>query len=212
MEATDSHEEAQARCTEMARYAKALAHPTRLRILMLLSNQSCCFTGDLTEWLSVAQSTVSQHLQELKNAGLIQGTIHPPRTRYCLNQANWARARETFQDFFALFGPTLDAGLPPEADVTPPSGPDFHPTKTNITTTMKNVKILGTGCPKCKQTTQAVEQIVSDLKLDIQIDKVEDIAQIMAYDVMSTPAVVVDGEVKIKGRVPTADELKALLA
>jgi DNA-binding transcriptional ArsR family regulator len=85
---------------EMARFAKALAHPTRLEILRLLSTQSCCFTGDLVEILPIAQSTVSQHLKELKNAGLIQGEIEPPKTRYCINQENWRKAKLLFHDFF----------------------------------------------------------------------------------------------------------------
>lgn len=77
---------------------------------------------------------------------------------------------------------------------------------------MKNVKILGTGCPKCKQTTSMVEKAVEELGLnDVTIEKVEDIMKIMEYDVMSTPAVVLDGEVKIKGRVPSVSELKELL-
>ncbi|MBT8230894.1 MAG: metalloregulator ArsR/SmtB family transcription factor [Bacteroidia bacterium] len=85
---------------EMARFAKALAHPTRLEILRLLSTQSCCFTGELTEMLPIAQSTVSQHLKELKMAGLIQGEINPPKTRYCINQENWRKAKLMFLDFF----------------------------------------------------------------------------------------------------------------
>lgn len=85
---------------EMARFAKALAHPTRLEILRLLSTQSCCFTGDLVEVLPIAQSTVSQHLKELKNAGLIQGEINPPKIRYCINQENWRKAKLLFAAFF----------------------------------------------------------------------------------------------------------------
>jgi ArsR family transcriptional regulator, arsenate/arsenite/antimonite-responsive transcriptional repressor len=84
----------------MARFAKALGHPTRLEILKLLENQSCCFTGDLVEILPIAQSTVSQHLKELKNAGLIQGEVNPPQVRYCINQANWKIAKNLFADFF----------------------------------------------------------------------------------------------------------------
>ena len=77
---------------------------------------------------------------------------------------------------------------------------------------MKDVKILGTGCPKCKQTTSMVEKAVEELGLtDVNIEKVEDIMKIMEYNVMSTPAVVIDGEIKIKGRVPTVNELKELL-
>lgn len=85
---------------EMAKFAKALAHPTRLEILRLLSNQSCCFTGDLVEKLPIAQSTVSQHLKELKSAGLIQGEINPPKIKYCINKVNWDKARILFSDFF----------------------------------------------------------------------------------------------------------------
>jgi len=77
---------------------------------------------------------------------------------------------------------------------------------------MKNVKILGTGCPKCKQTTTMVEKAVSELGLtDVNIEKVEDIMKIMEYNVMSTPAVVIDGEIKVKGRVPSISELKVML-
>ena len=85
---------------EMARFAKALGHPTRLFILKHLENQSCCFTGDLVEVLPIAQSTVSQHLKELKEAGLIQGEVNPPKIKYCINQKNWKRARNLFGDFF----------------------------------------------------------------------------------------------------------------
>lgn len=85
---------------EIAKFAKALAHPMRLEILRLLSTQSCCFTGDLVEVLPIAQSTVSQHLKELKNAGLIQGEINPPKIKYCINQENWRRAKLLFAAFF----------------------------------------------------------------------------------------------------------------
>ena len=77
---------------------------------------------------------------------------------------------------------------------------------------MKNVKILGTGCPKCKQTVSMVEKAVEELgRTDVTIEKIEDIMKIMEYDVMSTPAVVIDDEIKIKGRVPSVKELKELL-
>ena len=85
---------------EMAKFAKALAHPTRLEILRLLSTQSCCFTGDLVEVLPIAQSTVSQHLKELKNAGLIQGEISAPKIKYCINKENWRKAKLLFASFF----------------------------------------------------------------------------------------------------------------
>jgi small redox-active disulfide protein 2 len=77
---------------------------------------------------------------------------------------------------------------------------------------MKDIKILGTGCPKCKQTEAVVRQVVDELGVEAQIEKVEDIVQIMTYNVLSTPAVVLDGVVKIKGRVPNASEIKGLLS
>jgi len=85
---------------ELARFAKAMAHPTRIAILKHLENQSCCFTGDLVEVFPLAQSTVSQHLKELKSAGLIQGELKPPKIKYCINQKNWNKAKNLFIDFF----------------------------------------------------------------------------------------------------------------
>ena len=74
---------------QTARFAKALGHPVRIAILQLLNNQSCCFHGDMAEELPIAKSTLSQHLNELKDAGLIQGNITPPTIRYCINRENW---------------------------------------------------------------------------------------------------------------------------
>ena len=85
---------------ELAMFAKALAHPTRIAILKHLENQSCCFTGDLVDILPLAQSTISQHLKELKNVGLIQGELKPPKIKYCINQENWNKAKELFANFF----------------------------------------------------------------------------------------------------------------
>ncbi|MDD2491825.1 MAG: winged helix-turn-helix domain-containing protein [Bacteroidales bacterium] len=85
--------------TQLARYAKALGHPVRIAILELLSSQTCCYHGDMSEIIPVAKSTLSQHLKELKDAGLIQGTITPPTVKYCINRENWDRAREMFSTF-----------------------------------------------------------------------------------------------------------------
>lgn len=76
---------------------------------------------------------------------------------------------------------------------------------------MKTIKILGTGCPKCKQTEAIVRATLAELGIEAHVEKVEDIQQIMAYNILSTPAVVVDEEVKIKGRIPTKEEMKSLL-
>lgn len=83
----------------IARFAKAMGHPIRMHVLELLSKQTCCYSGDLTEVLPIAKSTLSQHLKELKNAGLIQGEIEAPKIKYCLNQENWKLAQELFTKF-----------------------------------------------------------------------------------------------------------------
>jgi small redox-active disulfide protein 2 len=76
---------------------------------------------------------------------------------------------------------------------------------------MTTIEVLGTGCPKCQATMQNVEQAVSELGVQAEVVKVYDIAEITARGVMMTPAVAVDGEVKVVGKVPTVDEIKTLL-
>lgn len=73
------------------------------------------------------------------------------------------------------------------------------------------VLVLGPGCAKCKETYKVVERVISENNLDVRLSKIEDIAEMMKYNIMATPAVVVDGIVKIKGHVPSADEVKKAL-
>lgn len=77
-----------------------MAHPVRIKILGLLTSQPCCYTGDLTEMIPLAQSTISQHLKALKEACLISGEIKPPKVKYCLNRENWQEAKKLFEKFF----------------------------------------------------------------------------------------------------------------
>jgi len=81
---------------QLARFAKALGHPIRVAILQMLAKQTCCYHGDMSEILPVAKSTLSQHLKELKEAGLIQGKITPPMVLYCINKKNWLLAKSLF--------------------------------------------------------------------------------------------------------------------
>ncbi|MFP4289591.1 MAG: ArsR/SmtB family transcription factor [Bacteroidales bacterium] len=84
-----------------AKLFKALSHPVRLYILQKLSGMnSCCYSGDLVDELPVGRSTLSQHLKELKYAGLIQGEIDPPYIKYCLNRENWEKAVKLFDTVF----------------------------------------------------------------------------------------------------------------
>ena len=85
---------------QTARFAKALGHPVRIAILELLNSQSCCFHGDMAEELPIAKSTLSQHLNELKDAGLIQGDITPPTTKYCINRPNFELAKSLLNKVF----------------------------------------------------------------------------------------------------------------
>lgn len=85
-----------------ARYAKAMGHPIRMYVLDLLSRQSCCYSGDLSEELPIAKSTLSQHLKELKEAGLIQGEIEAPKIKYCINKNNWEEAQKLFKKFLMI--------------------------------------------------------------------------------------------------------------
>ncbi len=84
-----------------ARIAKALAHPVRIRILQILAERDACMCCEIVDRLPLAQSTVSQHLKELKEAGLIQGEIEGPKTCYCLDEKVVERARESFSRLFS---------------------------------------------------------------------------------------------------------------
>ena len=76
---------------------------------------------------------------------------------------------------------------------------------------MKKLQILGTGCPKCQNLAETAETAARELGLEYEVEKVKEIDKIMAFGVMMTPALAVDGEVKVSGKVPSIDELKKLL-
>ncbi len=100
--------ETKTKCLEnrelLAVIAKAMGHPTRLAILKFLASQNSCVFGDIHEKLPIAKATVSQHLKELKKAGLIQGEVTPPKVHYCINKENWLLAQELFEVFFTRKG------------------------------------------------------------------------------------------------------------
>jgi len=84
----------------IADLAKALSHPARVAIIQHLLKVNSCVCGDLVEVLPLAQATVSQHLKELKNIGIIHGEINPPRVCYCINETVWEEARLIFGEIF----------------------------------------------------------------------------------------------------------------
>lgn len=75
-----------------------------------------------------------------------------------------------------------------------------------------NILILGTGCARCKATQDVIEKVVKELNLNASVEKIEELSEIMKYDILATPAVVIDGVVKIKGKVPTPAEIRELLS
>ena len=85
---------------QLARFAKALGHPARIAIMYFLAKQKTCYFGDIHEELPIAKATVSQHLKELKDAGLIQGELETPKVKYSIKRENWQLARELFKEFF----------------------------------------------------------------------------------------------------------------
>jgi ArsR family transcriptional regulator, arsenate/arsenite/antimonite-responsive transcriptional repressor len=84
----------------LARFAKAMGHPARIAILRYLTSLDTCCFGDINKELPIAKATVSQHLAELKDAGLITGTIEPPKVNYCIDKKNWEKAKKLFDGFF----------------------------------------------------------------------------------------------------------------
>lgn len=87
---------------KLARYAKVLSHPVRVYVMDFLANNldRCCYSGDMVEELPIARSTLSEHLKELKKAGLIQGEISPPYIKYCIDRENWDEAKLLMSNFF----------------------------------------------------------------------------------------------------------------
>ena len=90
---------------KLATMMKALGHPARIAIIQHLIKSRACICGDLVEELGLAQATISQHLKELKNAGLIRGTIDGASVCYCIDAVVWNRYRSIFESFFVSYVP-----------------------------------------------------------------------------------------------------------
>ena len=90
---------------KIATLLKAMAHPARIAILQSIIKANTCICGDLVDELGLAQATISQHLKELKNAGLIQGTIEGVSVCYCIQPENWKLLQSQLNTFFAAYTP-----------------------------------------------------------------------------------------------------------
>lgn len=88
---------------QIAEFAKAFAHPARVAIIEQLLKRGACICGDLVDVLPLSQSTISQHLKELKRIGIIKGTVEGPRVCYCIDEKAWAEAMRALNDLFGAF-------------------------------------------------------------------------------------------------------------
>src|SRR5678815_4328812 len=100
---TTKSDEFSVKDNRVSRYAKALSHPARIAILRLLIKKQACICGDIVEELPLSQSTVSQHLKELKEAGLIKGDIDGAKVCYCIDQDEWDRAKQSLNELFVSY-------------------------------------------------------------------------------------------------------------
>lgn len=91
---------------DLAKTAKALAHPARIAIIQYLLKTNACINGDLVQELGLAQATISQHLRELKAIGIIQGSIEGTSINYCINAERWEEIKAEFNDLFNQFSQT----------------------------------------------------------------------------------------------------------
>ena len=92
----------------LARVAKALSHPARIVILRHLAEMNACFFNEISKKVPLAGSTVSQHMHELKNAGLVQSSYEPPKIKYCIDTDTWKLARKQFKEFMKITAPHSD--------------------------------------------------------------------------------------------------------
>ncbi len=93
---------------QLANIAKALGHPARVAIIQYLLKNKSCICNDLVNELPLSQSTITQHLRELKEVGLIKGEVEGPKMNYCINQEVWQQAGAMFSDLFAAYVPKQD--------------------------------------------------------------------------------------------------------
>lgn len=93
---------------DLAVIAKAFAHPARIAIVQHVLKANACINGDLVQELGLAQATISQHLRELKDIGIIQGTIEGTRMSYCINPTRWEEVKKEFNQLFDQFSPNSE--------------------------------------------------------------------------------------------------------
>ena len=194
-----------------AKVVKALAHPARLLIVHELARVDERCVQDLTDLIGTDMSTVSRHLARLREAGIIEDDRRCSSVYYRLRVSflrNFLRSVESvLPDPSRLEnadrGPTSSQAMGTAADRRSSSQPRSK--------TMKLIQVLGPGCTKCTRLMENAEAAVQEAGVEAQVEKVSDMNVIMGFGVMMTPALAVDGEVKVVGKVASPEEIKALI-
>jgi small redox-active disulfide protein 2 len=183
----------QAQFEERARILKALAHPSRLFMVDQLSHGERCVC-ELTAMVGADMSTVSKHLSVLKSAGVVADEKRGIQVYYRLKMPCVLR-------FFDCVGEVMEQTARDQMEMANIGG-----SKAPI-----RIQILGTGCAKCKQLTENAVTAARNLGLDYQMESVTDMNDIMRFGVIATPALAVDGTVRLAGKVVTAAEIQTIL-
>ena len=172
---------------QIARFAKAMGHPARMAILAFLANQESCFFGDIHEVLPIAKATVSQHLKELKEAGLIQGENRNAKKYGIVSTGKIGNSHESY---LLLFWGIANVKVHRAVNnstfffkiiVRSSTNYDYY---INFKVELEmEIKVLGTGCSSCKALYETTKQAISELGCDATLIKEEDLLKIMEYNI-----------------------------
>ena len=187
----------QAQFEARTRILKALAHPSRLFMVDQLSHGERCVC-ELTAMVGADMSTVSKHLSVLKAAGVVADEKRGMQVYYRLKMPCVLR-------FFDCVGEVIEHTAREQMEMA-----NIRDSKSLIRSLIK-IQILGTGCAKCKQLTENAETAARNLGLNYQLESVTEMNDIMRFGVIATPALAVDGTVRLVGKVVTAAEIQTIL-
>jgi small redox-active disulfide protein 2 len=183
----------QAQFEVRARILKALAHPSRLFMVDQLSHGERCVC-ELTAMVGADMSTVSKHLSVLKSAGVVADEKRGMQVYYRLKMPCVLR-------FFDCVGEVIEQTAREQMEMA-----NIREGKA-----LMKIQILGTGCARCKQLTENTETAARNLGLDYELENVTDMNDIMRFGVIATPALAIDGTVRLVGKVVTAAEIQTIL-
>ncbi|WP_373899519.1 MTH895/ArsE family thioredoxin-like protein [Haloimpatiens sp. FM7315] len=191
-------------------FFKILSDETRLRIILLLWNKSLCVC-ELCNILDLSQPKVSRHLAKLRDSGIVKDSRQGQWIFYNLDLEDEVR-KNAIEDIIKNIGkyPILYG----DSEKFRKRTVDYKVLCKKIESkgeSFMNIKILGAGCDKCSKLEENVKEALKELKIEASVEKVEDLKSIMAYGVMTTPALVVDEKVKAVGRILSKDEIKKYL-